>query len=100
MDRMRPPLRRDVRVHGAVRLPTACCTLPLEAAHAQYHDSVTNGAAPQYPTSLDDLLLDGRAGGPARRYLRKIYADPIMGSRDWGMVRVGGVIVGIYSKSE
>ncbi len=72
----------------------------FRTALQQYHDSVANGAAPQYPTSLDDLLLDGRGGGPVRRYLRKIYADPITGSRDWGLVRVGGVIVGIYSKAE
>ena len=72
----------------------------FRTALQQYHDSVASGSAPQYPLSLDDLLLDRRDGGAVRRYLRKIYADPITGRSDWGLVRVGGVIVGIYSKSD
>ena len=72
----------------------------FRTALQQYHDAVASGSAPQYPASLDDLLLDRRGGGPVRRYLRKIYADPITGSRDWGLVRIGGAIVAVYSKSE
>jgi len=72
----------------------------FRTALQQYHDSVASGTAPQYPAALEDLLLDQRGGGPVRRYLRKIYVDPLTGDREWGLVRIGGAIVGIYSKSE
>jgi type II secretory pathway pseudopilin PulG len=52
------------------------------------------------PRQLEDLLKDPRFPG-TRRYLRRIYPDPVTGSADWGLVRgQGGLITGIYSKSE
>jgi type II secretory pathway pseudopilin PulG len=72
----------------------------FRTALQQFHDSAAGGAVQQYPTSLDDLLLDRRDGTAIRRYLRKIYTDPITGNKNWGLVRVGGVIVGIYSNSD
>lgn len=55
--------------------------------------------AGRYPTSLDDLLKDPRY--PAtRRYIRKIYPDPI-GGAEWKLVKgPNGEIVGVYSASE
>ena len=59
--------------------------------------SATGGA---YPKRLEDLLKDPRVPG-VRRYLRKIYRDPITGSSDWGLVRsTGDVIIGVYSLSD
>ena len=53
-----------------------------------------------YPKRLEDLLQDPRVPG-VRRYLRKIYRDPITGSNEWGLVRSSGdVIIGVYSLSD
>ncbi len=53
-----------------------------------------------YPPSLEDLLKDSHQ--PAtRRYLRKIYRDPMTGANEWGLVqRPDGGIVGVHSLSE
>ncbi len=52
------------------------------------------------PMALEDLLKDPRTPG-LRRHLRKLYADPITGQAQWGLVRdAAGRIVGIHSLSE
>ena len=52
------------------------------------------------PRSLDDLLKDPRTPG-LRRHLRKIYADPLTGQAEWGLVRdQGGFIMELYSLAE
>jgi type II secretory pathway pseudopilin PulG len=54
---------------------------------------------PQYPQRLEDLLADKRVPN-TRRHLRRVYADPMTGSADWGLVRgPGGGIVGVYSRA-
>lgn len=54
----------------------------------------------RYPLNLEELLLDPRYPG-IRRYLRKIYADPMTGSTEWGLVSgPNGEIYGVYSLSE
>lgn len=54
----------------------------------------------QGPATLEELLLDPRAPQPVR-HLRKLYADPLTGAREWGLVRNNaGRIVGIHSLSE
>jgi type II secretory pathway pseudopilin PulG len=56
--------------------------------------------ADRYPKTLDDLVKDPRFAG-SRRFLRKVYRDPITESSDWGLQRDGlGGIVGVFSKSE
>jgi type II secretory pathway pseudopilin PulG len=59
------------------------------------------GAGAQaFPRTLDDLLLDPRSAAP-RRFLRRIYDDPMTRSTDWGVVRnERGLIVGVHSRSE
>ena len=53
-----------------------------------------------YPRSLDDLLKDPRFPG-ARRFLRKIFRDPITGRTEWGLLKPdGNGIVGVYSLSD
>lgn len=39
-----------------------------------------------YPTQLQDLLEDPRQVEP-RRYLRKIYLDPLRDERQWGIIK-------------
>lgn len=54
----------------------------------------------QYPRSLDDLLRDQRFPG-VRRYLRRIYVDPVTNNDEWGLVRApDGGIMGVYSLSD
>ena len=60
----------------------------------QYH-----AGSGQYPRQLADLLKDPRFPG-TRRYLRKLYFDPITGKKDWGLVRApNGGIMGVFSSS-
>lgn len=60
----------------------------------------TPGGTGHYPASLEDLLKDPRF--PAtKRYLRKIYRDPVTNSTNWELVQgPNGELLGIHSKSE
>ena len=67
------------------------------ALNQYYRNSPAQSA--RYPMSLDDLLQDPRYPG-TRRYLRKIYVDPVSGSPDWGLVRgANGEVIGVHSLS-
>lgn len=57
------------------------------------------GPGNRYPTQLEDLLKDPRY--PAtKRYLRKIYPDPMTNSVQWGLLKAAdGEILGVYSVS-
>jgi type II secretory pathway pseudopilin PulG len=70
----------------------------FQTAISRYHLS-TPGAVKQYPKRLEDLLRDPRYP-QVRRYLRKLYRDPITGTTDWGLIRAAdGGIFGVYSPS-
>ena len=52
-----------------------------------------------YPTELAQLLGPGDRLVPVR-HLRRLYADPVTGNAEWGLVRTPqGGIVGVYSLS-
>ena len=54
----------------------------------------------QFPQSLAELLRDPRTPG-VERYLRKLYADPITGTAEWGLVKdKDDRIMGVFSLSE
>lgn len=54
----------------------------------------------QYPQRLDELLEDKRFPAP-RRHLRRLYADPITNTSDWGLIKTpDGRISGVHSLSE
>jgi type II secretory pathway pseudopilin PulG len=58
------------------------------------------GGGERYPRQLEDLLKDPRVPS-TRRFLRRLYPDPMTGSAEWGLVLApGGLITGVYSKSE
>ena len=68
-------------------------------AIALYYESSPGGLR-QYPRKLEDLLRDERHPN-VRRYLRKIYFDPMTGRKEWGLVEAPGIgITGVYSLSE
>lgn len=58
------------------------------------------GPAKTFPRNLADLVRDPRTPG-MKRHLRRIYADPMTGSEEWGVVRgPSGEIIGVFSRSE
>lgn len=58
------------------------------------------GGATQFPKKLEDMLLDKRYPNTTR-YLRKIFADPVTGNAQWGLIKgADGGIVGVHSLSE
>ncbi len=69
----------------------------MREAIARYYEA-TPGAIKQYPDSLEALLLDPRVPG-SRRYLRKIYLDPMTGKSEWGLYMLAGKVVGVHSLS-
>ncbi len=65
---------------------------------AQYFAHPPLGQPNQYPAQLADLVED-RRGPSVRRWLRRLYPDPMTGAADWELVRVQERIVGVYSRS-
>jgi type II secretory pathway pseudopilin PulG len=71
----------------------------FRAALRSYYHAQMRAGRKEYPASLEELLKDNRFPG-IRRHLRKLYRDPVHGGSEWGLVRVGGRIVGIHSLSQ
>jgi type II secretory pathway pseudopilin PulG len=68
-------------------------------AIARYYAS-TPGLPKKYPRTIEDLLEDNRFPG-AKRYLRKVYVDPMTGKPEWGIVAsADGGVMGVYSLSD
>ncbi|HET19348.1 MAG TPA: type II secretion system protein [Chromatiales bacterium] len=60
----------------------------------------TPGRVRQFPPALEDMLRDPRYPG-VRRYLRRLWRDPMTGEAEWGLMRgADGGIQGVYSLSE
>lgn len=64
-------------------------------ALASYRAATPPGM-PALPERLDQLVLDNRQQVPLR-HLRRIYRDPLTEGTEWGLVREGGRIIGVYS---
>lgn len=70
----------------------------LHAIESYYENSPQDNK--QYPRKLTELLADNRFLKPAR-HLRRLYADPVTGSTEWGLVRnEQGLIMGVFSLSD
>ncbi len=67
-----------------------------DAIAAYYNGS--QGTQKRWPKKPDDLLLDEHANRVSRP-LRKLYRDPITGSKVWGYVYNGDDLIGVYSLS-
>lgn len=53
-----------------------------------------------FPKSLEDLVLDRRQP-TVKRYLRRVYNDPLTGSAEWGVVEgPGETIMGVFSTAK
>ncbi len=58
------------------------------------------GPGNRYPAKLEDLLKDPRYPG-TKRYLRKIYLDPVANGADWDLIKgPNGEILGVHSSSD
>ncbi|WP_187364376.1 type II secretion system protein [Massilia genomosp. 1] len=71
----------------------------FQTALGRYHESELTAGKKDYPASLEELLEDRRFPG-VRRHLRKIFVDPMTGNAEWGLVMLGGRIVGVHSLSD
>ncbi|OYY97635.1 MAG: type II secretion system pseudopilin PulG [Methylophilales bacterium 16-45-7] len=67
-------------------------------AISNYYESTPNGVK-QYPRKLEDLLLDNRYP-VVKRYLRRVYEDPMRAKQPWGLIKQQDFIVGVYSLSQ
>jgi type II secretory pathway pseudopilin PulG len=66
----------------------------FRAAIASYYSKES-----RYPQSLEQLLEDKRYPMPVR-HLRKLYADPMTGEANWGLLEApGGGVMGVHSRS-
>jgi hypothetical protein len=67
-------------------------------AIGSYYES-SPGVPKRYPPSLEKLLLDDRFP-TVKRHLRKIFLDPMTGTRGWGLIMQPGIgITGVHSLS-
>ena len=63
-----------------------------------YYEATPSGVQ-RYPQRLEQLLKDDRFPS-TRRYLRRLYRDPLTNGTKWGtVIAVDGGIVGIFSLS-
>ena len=65
----------------------------------RYYYAAPAGQTRQLPISLEAMLDDDRFTQTVH-HLRRLYPDPITGSQDWGEVRLGDRLMGVYSKSQ
>lgn len=75
----------------------------IALAIGRYHAVAVPGQPGRWPASLQDLVEDRRGPRPVR-HLRRVWADPLTGQADWGLVRVGPAgappgIQAIYSRA-
>lgn len=64
-----------------------------------YYFAAPSPAQRGFPPSIAALLDDDRFPTPVH-HLRRAYPDPVTGQPDWGLVRLGDGIVGVYSTSD
>ena len=70
----------------------------IRKAIGNYYNQ-TPGVVKQYPPNLEALLKDERFPQP-KRYLRKLYLDPVTQREGWGILEApSGGVMGIYSLS-
>lgn len=72
--------------------------LTFQQAIKNYYHATPSGQG-RYPRNLEDLIRDPRFP-TQKRYIRRIYPDPITGKADWALIKApDGGIMGIHSLS-
>jgi len=75
----------------------------FRAAIGRYHEvqrsAVQGETKGDYPATLEDLLKDERSLS-TQRHLRRVFVDPMTGKAEWGLLKIGGRIVGVHSLSD
>jgi hypothetical protein len=68
---------------------------------AQFQSALSRySASGRFPKQLDDLLGD-ETSILKKRYLRKVYTDPMTGKANWGVISLpDGQIIGVHSLSD
>ena len=70
----------------------------IRKAIGNYYNQ-TPGVVKQYPPNLEALIRDDRFPEP-KRYLRKLYLDPVTQREGWGILEApSGGVMGVYSLS-
>lgn len=62
-----------------------------------YYENTPSGIK-EYPSSLDELLIDKRFP-IVKRHIRKLYENPITPNKPWVLMLQQGKIIGLYSDS-
>jgi len=65
----------------------------------RYYYAAPAGQTRQLPPNMQVLLEDDRFPIPVR-HLRRLYPDPITGNAEFGELRIGDRIAGVYSLSQ
>jgi type II secretory pathway pseudopilin PulG len=82
--------------HTAVRRDKEAELLFVGKQYRQAIASYYASGQREFPVRLEDLLLDPRFPS-VKRHLRRLYPDPLTGTPEWGLVKHGERIVGVYS---
>ncbi len=70
----------------------------IRKAIGNYYNQ-TPSVVKQYPPNLESLIRDDRFPKP-KRYLRKLYLDPVTQREGWGILEApSGGVMGVYSLS-
>jgi type II secretory pathway pseudopilin PulG len=71
----------------------------IRQAIRRYYFAAPSGQQRVLPQSLQDLVEDTRST-ITQHHLRRVYADPISGDIEWGLVMRGDRLAGVYSQSD
>ena len=72
----------------------------IRSAIEAYWAKTPTGQPQTFPKSFEDLLNDKR-WPTRRRHLRQVFFDPMLNSREWGLVEApNGGLMGVFSRSD
>lgn len=69
----------------------------IASAIQSYYEATPSG--PRVPPTSLEALLEDRRGPVLKRHLRQLWPDPLTGSIEWGLVKNGPYLQGVYSLS-